>query len=152
MSEQTIQEGIQDIIQGMSEFDDDEVLINDFSMFDESVSGGRRVVIETSDDFVARRDTRDPVTKWQIKVWLVEVFDGWDTTLINFRNGRQAIIDTMDTDDNRSADGLEGITIDEIRSQTPVLPWFDPYLTPDELVEAEPIYLYQIMIMDAEEY
>jgi len=150
MTEKAIVEGLQDVLQAMSEFDNDEVLINDFAVLDQTMSGGRRVIFETSDDFRSLQNTSTPNTFWSIKLWLVEVFDGWETTLNAIRDGRQAIIDQINSDDHRSANGIEATTVNELRSQTPILPWFDPFLDPELYQEAEPLYLYQIFILETE--
>jgi len=152
MSEATIQSGLQTIIQGMAAFANADVVVNDWGILDGAVSAAPFVIISNADNFVGRRDTTTPNTVWEVAVTLYEAFTEWATTLDNFRTRRQAIIDELDSGDNRSANGLEGVTIDEIRNEGPIEPYYGPYITADEIPEAIPQFLTQTWILTCEEF
>jgi hypothetical protein len=103
MSEATIQLGIQAALRAMSEFEDADIVINDWSVLDQSSSAAPYVIIENADDFTSRQDTVTPVTRWEIPLTLIERFDDWQPALDNLRTRRQAIIDKINSDDIRSA-------------------------------------------------
>ena len=151
MTELAIQAAFQTTIQGMSEFENADVVINDYSVFDRSTLNAPYVIIGNSNAFEARQDVQSPNTRWDIIVTLVERFTDWEETLNNLRLRRQALIDRFDLiGDNRSAGGLEATTIDLIRSETPILPRFDPSV--EDVTEAMPIFLFQDMAFVTEEF
>lgn len=153
MSELAIQEGIQDILQAMSEFADADVVINDWGLLDQSNSNAPYVIISNADDFVSRQDVKTPETTWQIPVTLCEAFSDWPTTLNNLRARRQAIIDEFNTvGDNRSANGLAAVTIDEIRNDGPIQPYYGPYVPAEAQAEVLPQFLNQTLILTVQEF
>lgn len=151
-TEQLIQEGIQDLIQAMAVFANADVVINEWGILDQSTASAPYVIIGNSHDFSSRRDITTANTKWQIQLMLVEAFSDWPETYNNFRNRRQALIDEFNTTDNRSANGIESVTIDEIRPDGPIEGWFPPYLSTEELAQAVPTYIFQRMIVDTEDF
>lgn len=150
MSELAIQTALQTAFKAMDEFADADVLINDWTVLDQSVLKAPYVIISDADTFRSRQDTSTPNTTWEIVVTLLENFEDWTTALDNVRTRRQAIIDKVNTGDTRSAGGLEGTSIDEIRSGTPITPRYDTYV--ENISEAEPIYLFQDLILVCEEF
>ena len=152
MSEQAIQLGIQAALQAMPEFEDADVVINDWSPLDNYVGKSPYVIIENADNFTARQDTHVPNTIWEEKATLIEPFSEWKKTLDNLRTRRQAIIDKINTAPVRSAGGLQSVTIDEIRASTNITAYLDPYTPNEMLQEAMPIYLMQTLILVCEEY
>ena len=150
MTELAIQTALQTIIKNMDEFKDASVLINDWTMLDQSVLKAPYVVISDADTFRSRQDVMTPETTWEVVVTLIENFLDWETALNNIRTRRQAIIDKINSGDSRSAGGLEGVSIDEIRSGTPITPRYDTYV--EDITEAEPIYLFQDLILVCEEF
>ena len=155
MSEKGIQEGIQTVIQGMDEFAYSDVTINDWTVLDESGSKAPYIIIESSDAFRGRQAALSANTDWEIVVSLIYYLanTNWQDGMDGFRDTRQAILDEFNTvGTGRSAGGLEGTTIDEIRSDTPIGYLYqygvDPELEPDAL----PIYATQAMVFMVREF
>lgn len=153
MSEKALQEGIQDAIQAMTEFAAADVVINDWSLLDQSRENAPYVLIEDSDSFVSRQDSQTSTDRWDIPINLFEAFQqnagGWKPTLDNLRDRRQAIVDKM-RDAFRSPEG--STTIDVIRNDSAIIPYYDQYLTEANMPEAIPVYIYQRIILECEEY
>lgn len=153
MSEATIQSGIQTTLQAMSEFADADIVINEWGILDQAVTGAPYVIITNSDSVDSRQDTRTANTKWSIPITLYEAFTDWATSFNNFRTRRQAIIDAYNgTSTARSAGITSGVTIDRIRNDGDIGFYFDKTLSDEELRVAMPIFLYQTLILEAEEY
>ena len=122
LTEAQIQAAMQDAFQAMSEFDDSEVVINDWSVFDTKKVGGARVLIHTSqtDRFVMR--TSVPQNEWTIPVMLIEPFvvekasPPWVQTYNNVVTRRDAIMTKFSGTDGASELGKAGLMLDEIRS------------------------------------
>lgn len=153
MSEVLIQQGIQTQIRAMAEFADADVVINNWGILDQSVENAPYVIISNSDTFRSKQDVKTAETTWEIPVTLFEAFTDWETTENNFRTRRQAIIENFNAvGDARSADGLDAVTVDEIRSEGPITPYYGVYLTDEQMAEATPQFLYQTLIFSTEEY
>lgn len=156
MSEQTIHEAIQATIQSLSAFDDADVTINDWRILDGEIVRSPYVIIETSDDFESRQQSRTPNTIWTIRVWLFVQFSqssgGWKESLDNFRTYRQNIIDEFNTVGTDRSPGGGSVTADLIRSGTGILPYEDKYIPADLRNEALPLFLYQLLLMTVEEF
>ena len=152
MSEKAIQEGLQDIFQGMDEFAEDDVVINDWSILDQSMSEAPYVLISNTDDPDFKQPTVKFETVWNIRVILFQRFVNWKTTYDGFRDNRQAIMDAMNTTGtNRSAGGISGVDVMTIRTATPVIPWFDPDIAPEDVIMADPFFIFQEFIFETKE-
>jgi len=148
-----IQTGIQAILQSMTEFADADVVINDWSVLDQPNENAPYVIISNADEFDSKQDVKTAETTWQEVITLVEAFSDWATTLNNLRTRRQAIIDKFNAVGSaRSAGGLAATTMDRLRSEGPITPYYGPYVPQDQLAEAMPIYLMQSLLMQVEEY
>ena len=153
MSEKTVMEGLQTLILAMAEFSSGDVVINDWDVLDGEMAQSPFVIISNSDNFIARKDTASAVTKWEIKVTLYQEFkENWKDAYNSFRTNRQALIDTMNITDNRSADGISGVTIDEIRPGSPLQIWVDPGTPADLQGTVMPLFISQELIFDTEEF
>jgi hypothetical protein len=152
MSELTIQQGIQAAIQAMDEFADGDVVINDWSVLDGETSNAPYVIITTADDFDSRQDTVTPNTRWDIMIYLVVRWLTWNDTLTDFRDYRQAIIDKINSGTGRSAGGIAAVSVNRIYNGSGIEPVYDPYLTPEQLPEAMPDFLQQLIVLETEEY
>jgi hypothetical protein len=153
MTEATIQAGIQDVIQSMSEFAGADVVINDWGIFDQSSSHAPYVLIQTADDVNSRQDAPTADTSYMIPVMLVERFTDWKETLDNFTARRDAILTQFNgTDDSRSADGLAATSIDAIYAEGPIGEVYPAYLADEERAEALPEFIVQTLIFEAREY
>ena len=153
MSEQAVHEGIQAVIRQIAAFAAADVVINDWSVLDQSSQAAPYVIISNADDFRSRQDATSPQTTWQVPVAIYERWTDWPTTLANLRARRQAIIDEFNVvSDNRAANGLPAVTIDEIRNDGPITPYYGPYIRAEEVPDALPQFLMQTLILSVEEY
>lgn len=152
MSEAIIAAAIISDLKAMSEFANVDVVDSDYSILDQSVLKAPYVIVGTSEEFVSRQDVVTPETTWDLPITLVENFKGWQTTLQNIRTRRQAIIDKINSSDVRSAGGLSGVNIDELRSDGPLVPTYPPYVESEDYYEADPIYIMCPMILVCEEF
>ena len=148
--EATVLAAFQTSIQTLEAFEDADVVINDWSIFDEYAGNSPYVILSLADTFVSRMDTASDQNRWDIGLMLALEFKGWKATLDSFGTHRQSIIDLFNTGSARSAGGIEGLDIPEIRSDGPVLPRFPPYV--EDLREATPLFLFQEMIVVTEEF
>ena len=153
MTEATIQAGIQDVIQSMGEFATASVVLNDYSIYDQSSSKAPYVLIQTADDFSSRQDAPTAITTYMIPVTLVEKFTDWPTTLNNLTTRRDALLTKFNAVGTaRSADGLEATSINAIRPAGPIAFVYDAYLSESEQAEALPVFVAQTLIFETEEF
>ena len=153
MTELLIQEGIQDVLQAMSEFADADVVINDWGVLDQNTTAAPYTIISNADTFKSRQDVQTAETDWEIPVTLCEAFSDWPTTLNNLRTRRQAIVDSFNAVGSaRSANGQTATTVDELRSGGPITPYYGPYIRGEELAEAMPQFLTQTILFVVREY
>jgi len=152
MSELSVQTGIQTALRSMSEFADGDVVINDWSILDEEMSNSPYVIISTADDFDSRQDVVTPENGWDILLFLYVRWTNWSDTMNDFRDYRQAIIDKINSDTVRSAGGLEGVNIVRMYNGSAVEPYYDPYITPEQYDEAMPDFLWQVLVLETEEF
>ena len=152
MSEKSIQEDIQETIISMTQFGLASVVINDWSILDGPVSTAPYVIIENSDTVVSRQDVKTASTRWDIPINLIERFIDWTTSLDDFRDKRQALIDQFNgTADYRSA-GASATTADIIRSDGPIDYIYDTYGEPELDPESEPVFISQRLLFEFEEF
>jgi len=145
--------GIQAAIQSLDEFANADVIIGDWTVLDGEMANAPYVLIEQSDTFYSRQDAMTPNTRWDIVVNILVAFDGWQKSKEAIGTTRQALISKFNTvGTSRAAGGLEGVTIDVIRSDGEIFGIFDAYLTPTDLIEAEPIFLAQRLVFESSEY
>lgn len=155
MSEKAIQEGLQDIFQALAGYENADVVINDWGVLDGEIVKAPYVIIGNANIFTGRQDAQTANTRWDVEVYLFIGFppgSTWKAVLDDFRDKRQTLLDTMNSSDNRSANGIESVTIDVVRQGAPVEYWYDPSTPPDMLASSTPLFVYQMMIFEAEEY
>lgn len=154
MSEKTIAEGIQAILQGMDDFSAGDVGIEEWTMLDGSTQNAPFVIIAISDDFDSRQDAKAQSETWEIKVNLYVRFVDWGESRLKFRNTRQNILDEFNEQGSksRSADITSKlIDIQSIRNGDDVGPWYPPFETKEELLASDPIFLHQEFIFETRE-
>jgi len=156
MSEATIMSGLATAIKAMAEFEDADVVVNDWEILDKSTAGAPFVIIENAEDFTSRQDVPTPQTSWQILVTLVEKFvnakSSFQTTFSNLGTRRQAIIDKINSTNIRSAGGLSGVNIPEVRGAGGFSYIYPAYLSPEQRAEATPDFVAQRIILVCEEF
>lgn len=153
-TEAAIQAGIKAEIAELAAFADADVVINDWAILDNTTENAPYIIIQTAEEFESRMDTVEPENTWSIIVAVFVRFVEWKTSLDDLQTRRQAILDRFNTAgiNARSADGIEAVSIDRIYAASAIEPYFDPYLHEDEISEATPIYLYQVMIFETREW
>lgn len=153
MTEATIQAGIQAVIQTMTEFANADVVINDYTIYDQSSSRAPYVLIQTADDFSSRQDVMTPETTYQIPVTLVERFTDWKETLDGLTTRRDAILTKFNAVGTaRAANGIAALTVDDIRPAGPIAFVYDAYLPEEQRAEAMPVFVAQTLIFEATEF
>lgn len=151
-SEATIQGIIQTIIQGIAGFATASVTINDWSVLDGPVENAPYAIIQTADEFASVKEGFTPNNYWEIRVILYAGFENWDTGFNNFRDARQALLDKFNAQDSSRSLGLAGTNIREIKSDGPIQPYYSMYLEFQEMMESDPIFLFQTIVLSLEEF
>ncbi len=153
MSEAAIQTALQTLIRAMTAYEDNSVTINDWSILDNlGEAHAPFCIIGSSDNFMARQDTQEANTRWDMPITIFEAFTGWQATLAGITLRRQALVDMINTAGTNRSVGTSEITIDAVRNDGLVEPYYDPYLDPDQIAIAEPIYLRQRIVLEVEEF
>lgn len=153
MIETTVQANIQIIIQGMSEFDDADVTINDWSLLDQSNSRAPYVIITNASNIDSRQDTSDEQVTYGLPLFLIERFVDWETSLNNFRARRQALFNKFTAAGTaRSAGGLEGFTINRVRTEGPITEYYDRNIPAELIATSLPAFLMQEIVLECEEF
>lgn len=155
-TQKQLQEGMQTFIRTITPaFASADVVINDWDLLDGPVAGAPYVIISNADEWAARKQTAAAQREWQIVATLYEEFKtgekAWKTTMDNLRDRIEAILDKVDEGAYRTA-GLAGTNISAVRSGGPVEARYQPYLTPEQLSGAMPIFVYQRMIFSVETF
>ena len=151
MNETAVQAAIQTTLKAMSEFADADVVINDWSILDQSSLAAPYVIITNAADINEARDTSDAQTAYTVPVTLVERFTNWADTLNGLRNRREAIFNAF-TGSARSANGLEGTNFTRVRTVGPIVEYYDRGLSSEQLAVALPVFLQQDIAIDVEEF
>lgn len=153
MSETDVINGLETIFQEIEYFGEGDITIDDFSILDGPVSRAPYLIIETADEFVSIQGTVSESTSWEISVMLYVRFTNWKESKKELRTVRQALIDKANAlAGERSARLTTPVTINTIRQGSPILEYYSPYLSTEELRDALPLYLVQQLIFVAEEY
>lgn len=154
-TELQLQEAIQDVIQELDYFEDEDVTINDWSVLDWPLVQSPYFVIITADNFDSLQDVITASTSYDIKAMLIVGLadKDWHDAYNEFRDIRQDIIDKFNAVGTaRSAGGIEGVNIRNIRNLSDVgfiyPQGVDPELSPD----ATPDYLIQMFGFVVEQY
>jgi len=149
MSELTIEQKIQGVIQALSYWEDADVVINDWSVVDRPNVEAPYVIIETSDDFEWSHIAPTAEMRWGVPIILFEVFHDWDESFNNFRDRRQAILDAFTV---AGAAASPGMVIEMIRNDGPITPYYDRMIPQEQQAESLPVFLMQRMILEGREF
>lgn len=149
-TEAQIMSGLETAIEELTNFDTGDVVINDFRVYDQWVGLSPYFILSNSDEFDLRRDSSERQDRWSIGGTLVVQWEGWKTALDNFRTHREDIVAKLWADDHSTAGGLAGVTIQGIRSSSPILPWNPNYV--ENAQEMAPVFIFQDWIIEAETF
>jgi hypothetical protein len=154
-TELQLQQGLQAVVQGLDEFDDRDVVINDWAVLDRPVSEAPFLVFINADEFDSRQVTMTATTGYTVKAWLIVYLGGreWEDAYNEFRDVRQAIIDKFNAVGTaRTAGGIDGVNVPRIYNLSEIgfiyAQGQDPELTPDALPE----YLAQMIAFEVEQF
>lgn len=147
MTEKTVAEAVQDVLQAIATFEDADVTINDWSVLDQPTTNAPYAIVETADDFGVTYISSEEVYRWSIPVTIIEQFQDWDTSLTAFRDTRQLVIDALGV-----GGGVVGLAVRAIRSSGPVGYIYPAYTQVEFTADAIPIFVTQRIIVDCEEF
>lgn len=154
MTEKAIAEGIQTILQAMTDFASADVVLDDWGVLDGPNAAAPFVIIEVADNFISRQDLPANEETWDIKVWLYTKFIDYATSKPAFRDTRQAILDEFNIKDssNRAA-GVSGkmTNIMEIRAGGDID--YEARVFEEEDLErvSDPDFVRQLLIFETHE-
>lgn len=153
MAEAAIVTALQTIIRSVSGFSSASVTIEDWSILDGSLDNDPFFILEMSDEFRSRQDTKTDTAIWNIRGSLYVKFTEWAASRSALRTYRQAILDKFnEVGTARSAGGLEATDINEIRNSGTITPVYLVYNSQDYNPESVPILLSQELVFVCEEY
>lgn len=150
MSEISIQQKVQAVIQALALFENADVVINDWSIFDRPNIEAPYVLIEVSDEFESVQVVMTPENRWAVPLNLVEAFTDWQETYNNFRDRRQVIIDAFNGTGSARADS--GLNIERIYNDGAITPYFDKTIPAELQSESLPVFIMQRIIMEGLEF
>lgn len=152
VTEKDLQEATQAVLQGMIQFAPESVVINDWTVLDTSISMSPFVIIENSDDFVSQQDTFSAQTTYTLRFWLLVALANtdWKTASDNFRDVRQAVVDTFNGGGRALGGTMDGINVRRIMQLTPIGQLFPPDIDPDITPNATPDYVTQYLGLEVE--
>lgn len=153
MNETNVQAAIQTTLRAMSEFDDADIVINDWGILDQSSIAAPYVIITNAVNIVSRQDTADEQCTYSIPVTLIERFTTWKTSLDNMRTRRAAVFNAyVGQTSARSANGLEGTNITAVRMVGEIESYYDRGLSAEQMAVSDPAFLQQVLAFDVEEF
>ena len=146
-TEKQLQEAAQTCLLTLDSYDGGDVVINDWTIFDQQITFSPYVIIGNCP--LPNIDYRTDEHVWQIPLILAVAFQKtWEETENQCRDYRQEIITLFRTDPYQQL-GLstadEGLEIQRIVPNTAFLPWYDPMLSDEQLQtrSTTPLFLYQ---------
>ena len=152
MSELTIRRGIAATLRAMTQFRDQDVTLNDWSVLDGSRDNAPYAIMGISDTIIARQDTKSGVTNYEIPVFLYDKWLDWELSMEAFSVVRQAIIDKFNAVGTaRSAGGIEAVSVDVIRTAAPVGFDYGRYVEVNN-DESLPQFIVQELIFEVVDY
>ena len=150
MSETTIQASIQSKLRALPEFNDDDVVIADWSMLDGPIASAPYARIMPADDFTWRQDTREVIVSWTIPVVLYVEFFQWAGSYAEMVTLRQAVLNAFDGDDS-SLDASGYAMLTQMSAGTPIGYYYPPYISDQNDPEALPMALFQVIAFAVQE-
>jgi len=145
-TEKQLQQGIRNTVRGISGFEDSSVQINRDVFLDWSTDYSPFFNILDADTFNYQQGATAVYGSIEIPAILYVVWENWEDAQNDFRDRRQDIVDAHNaTGTARSAGGLDGVNITEIRSDGPMIP-----VTYDDDPDAFPIFLMQALVFHVE--
>lgn len=154
-TELSIEQAVQNTLQALSSFEDQDVTINDWNVLDEPTAKSPWAIVVTSDDFDSRQDTTTATTDYTVPVWLVVDLTGqtWEEAYNQLRDVRQEIVDTFNAVGTaRSAGGLDGVNLVRIFAMSEITYIYPQNVNPDLTPDTLPDYVTQMIGFEFEQY
>lgn len=152
MTDTTIMNGLVSLLKTLQRFSKAEIVIDDYSILDETVHRSPYLILETPDDFESTQRTKIPVTVWNVPVTLFVRFTEWKDSLEEFRECRNELITLMNGTAGERSANQQSTTIDTIKNIGKIQPFYDPYLSEEQVKVAMPLFLFQTFLFIAQEY
>ena len=153
MNDTAVQSAIAVTIRAMSEFADADVVINDWGILDQSSLAAPYVIITNAVNITSTKDSGDEQASYSVPVTLIERFTNWKESLDNLRTRREAIFNAYTGSGNaRSANGLAGTNIRSVRTEGPIVEYYDRAIPAELQAVSLPVFLQQTMVLEVEEF
>lgn len=144
-SELQIIEGIQDVIQTVTtHFAADDVVINDWSILDQSADKAPYFRLETSEEWASNHamGTTEHATYTIVGYQIHRLANrDWDTVLNEVITIRRAILDAFNTPGTGWAGGLDGVIVRRIRANGTRQDIYEPYISESQIAESTPQFI-----------
>lgn len=153
-TEEQLQEGIKTSILSLSAFKKGDVVINDWTIFDQQISKSPYVIIGNCSNPEISYRAEEHI--WPIPMVIAIGFGKtWQVTENEMRDRRQDIITLFETDPYQQL-GLsaanEGLEVENISPITEFLPWYDPALSEADRRGAYPLFIFQELALTVRNY
>jgi hypothetical protein len=148
MTEKTIQEALQTVLLATSTFSTGDVTINDWGVLDNSTANAPYVVIETADDFESLFRVDSDENTYQVILNLIERFVDWDTSKTAFRDTREIVRAAL----ANPANAVSGLAVRDVRSGGAISPIYESYGQAEIQPDALPVFLFQRLIAECQEF
>lgn len=139
-------------MRAMDEFADADVTINDWGVLDGARENAPYAIIETSDDYITKKDGSVATDNIKIIVHLFVAFLDYTSALNEFRDLRDAVKTQVNDGNNRSVNGLPGLRIPSIRNGGKIEGLYRKGLSPEQIRGANPVYLWQPQIFEIQTF
>lgn len=151
VTELQLQEGVQQVLRDMDVLAPQSIVINDWSVLDNSLAMSPYVIIENSDTFASVQDTVSPVTTYVLRLWLLVALANtdWKTASDSFRDIRQMIVDMFNSG-GRALGGIDSINVRRVVELTPIGQLYPPDIDPELVPQATPDYIAQYIGLEVE--
>lgn len=155
-SEAEIQAGIQTVLRELDYFEDTDVVINDWTVMDQSLDRAPYAIIFTSGDFSSRQDSYTAQDNYTLPVMLIVALGArsWEVSYNEFQSVRQTVLNKFNANGStaRSANGIDGLNIMRIFSLTEISYVFPQGVDPDIMPDATPDFITQVLGFEVEQF
>ena len=153
-TEKQIQTAIRNCLLTLDSYSGVDVVINDWSIFDQPTAYSPYVIIGNC--IMPSISYRNDTHYWSFPLILAVAFGKtYKDTEDDIRDYRQEIITLFRTDPYQQlqlATAGEGIEVISMDAKTHFMPWYDPALSNDEVKHATPLFVFQELALNVENF
>jgi hypothetical protein len=153
VTEKQLQEGAQSVLQAISDFAPESIVINDWDVLNRPLAMSPFVIIENSDDFVSTQDVPSEETTYTLRFWLLVALanSNWKDASDAFRDIRQVVVDAFN-EGGRSLNitSTNGINARRLVGITPIGQLYAPDIDPELTPSATPDYIAQYLGLEVD--